>query len=139
MAAFVIDASATLPWCFADEATPATNQLLTRLRTGDEAIVPPRWPLEVVNALLIAIRRERISVKDAQQFLDDLEVLPIQIDTADRNSLRKRVFPLAKQSGLTAYDAAYLELAVRKSLPLATLDGQLREAAREAHAALIEL
>jgi len=139
MAAFVIDASATLPWCFADEATPATNQLLTRLRTGDEAIVPPRWPLEVVNALLIAIRRERISVKDAQQFLDDLEVLPIQIDTADRNSLRKRVFQLAKQSGLTAYDAAYLELAVRKSLPLATLDGQLREAAREAHAALIEL
>jgi predicted nucleic acid-binding protein len=139
MAAFVIDASATLPWCFADEATPATNHLLTRLRTGDEAIVPPHWPLEVVNALLIAIRRDRIPVKDAQQFLDDLEVLPIQIDTADRNSLRKRIFPLAKQSGLTAYDAAYLELAVRKSLPLATLDGQLREAAREAHAALIEL
>ena len=90
MAAFVIDASATLPWCFADEATPATNQLLTRLRTGDEAIVPPHWPLEVANALLIAIRRERISVKDAQQFLDDLEVLPIQIDTAERNSLGKR-------------------------------------------------
>ena len=139
MAAFVIDASTTLPWCFADEATPATNQLLTRLRTGDEAIVPPHWPLEVANALLIAIRRERISVKDAQQFLDDLEVLPIQIDTADRSCLRKRTFPLAKQSGLTAYDAAYLELAVRRSLPLATLDGQLREAAREAHAALIEL
>ena len=139
MAAFVIDASATLPWCFADEATPATNLLLARLRSGDEAIVPAHWPLEVANALLIAVRRKRISVEDAQQFLDDLEVLPIQVETADRKSLRKRVFLLAKQSNLTAYDAAYLELAVRERLPLATLDRELREAARGACVALAEL
>ena len=65
MAAFVIDASATLPWCFADEATEATNAVLTHLRTGDEAIVPAHWPLEVANALLIAVRRKRISPEDA--------------------------------------------------------------------------
>jgi len=139
MATFVIDASATLPWCFADEATPATNLLLARLRSGDEAIVPAHWPLEVANALLIAVRRKRISVEDAQQFLDDLEVLPIQVETADRKSLRKRVFLLAKQSNLTAYDAAYLELAARERLPLATLDRELRETAREASVALAEL
>ena len=69
MAVFVIDASATLPWCFADEATAATNAVLTRLRTGDEAIVPAHWPVEVANALLIAVRRKRISPEDAHQFL----------------------------------------------------------------------
>jgi hypothetical protein len=64
MAAFVVDASATLPWCFADEATAATNAPLARLRRGDEAIVPAHWPFEVTNALLIAVRRKRISPQD---------------------------------------------------------------------------
>jgi predicted nucleic acid-binding protein len=138
MAAFVIDASATLPWCFADEATQSTNALLARLRTGEEAIVPAHWPLEVANALLIAVRRRRISAEDAHQFLDDLEVLPIRVDTAGRSSLRARVFPLAEQFKLTAYDAAYLELAVRETLPLATLDEDLRRAAHRAGVSLVE-
>ena len=68
MAVFVIDASATLPWCFADEATAATNAVLTRLRTGDEAICRAHWPVEVANALLIAVRRQRISPVDAHGF-----------------------------------------------------------------------
>lgn len=76
MVAFVIDASATLPWCFSDEATPATNALLVRLRTGDEAVVPAHWITEVGNALLVAVRRKRISAQDAHQFLADLESLP---------------------------------------------------------------
>jgi predicted nucleic acid-binding protein len=129
MVAFVVDASATLPWCFADEATPATNALLARLRSDEEAIVPAHWPLEVTNALLTAVRRNRISPQDAHQFLQDLEFLPIRIDTTTKNLVRTRVFPLAEQHGLTVYDAAYLELAIREGLPLATLDDDLRRAA----------
>ncbi len=138
MAAFVIDASVTLPWCFADEATQATNALLVRLRSGDEAIVPAHWPLEVANALLIAVRRRRISAQDVHLFLADLEVLPIRVDATSRNFLRTRVFPLAEQFKLTAYDAAYLDLAMRESLPLATLDGDLRRAAQGASISLVQ-
>jgi predicted nucleic acid-binding protein len=138
MAAFVIDASATLPWCFADEATEATNALLTRLRAGDEAIVPAHWPAEVANALLIASRRRRIHSEDVRQFLEDLEVLPIRVDTTTKNQVRARVFPLAEQYELTVYDAAYLELAIRENLPLATLDTDLRKASRAAGVSLVE-
>lgn len=138
MAAFVIDASATLPWCFADEATEATNAVLTHLRTGDEAIVPAHWPLEVANALLIAVRRKRISPEDAHQFLVDLEFLPIRVDTITKNLVRERVFLVAEQYGLTVYDAAYLELAMRESASLMTLDNDLRKAARASGVQLIE-
>jgi predicted nucleic acid-binding protein len=129
MAVFVIDASATLPWCFADEATAATNAVLTRLRTGDEAIVPAHWPVEVANALLSAVRRQRISRDDAYQFLLDLEFLPIRVEATTKNLVRAGVFPVAEQYGLTVYDAAYLELAMREGIPLMTLDKDLRKAA----------
>lgn len=138
MAAFVIDASATLPWCFADEATQATNALLTRLRTGDEAIAPAHWPAEVANALLVAVRRRRISSQDATQFIEDLDVLPIRVDSTSNSLLRARVFPLAEQYNLTIYDAVYLELALREGLPLATLDDDLRKAAGAAGVVLAE-
>jgi predicted nucleic acid-binding protein len=130
MAAFVIDASSTLPWCFADETTEATNALLTRLKTGDEAIVPAHWPAEVANALLMARRRKRIPFEDVHRFLEDLEALPIRVDTSAMNQIRAGVFPLAEQYELTVYDAAYLELAIRENLPLATLDTDLRKASR---------
>lgn len=138
MAAFVIDASATLPWCFADEATQATNALLTRLRTGDEAIAPAHWPAEVANALLVAVRRRRISSQDANQFIEDLDVLPIRVDSTSNSLLRATVFPLAEQYNLTIYDAVYLELALREGLPLATLDDDLRKAAGAAGVVLAE-
>ncbi|MGD0007285.1 MAG: type II toxin-antitoxin system VapC family toxin [Terriglobia bacterium] len=138
MAAFVIDASATLPWCFADEATEATNAVLTRLRTGDEAIVPAHWPLEVANAFLIAVRRKRISPEDARQFLEDLESLPIRVETTTENLVRAGVFPMAEQYRLTVYDAAYLELAMREGTRLMTLDNDLRKAARASGVPLVE-
>jgi len=137
MPAFILDASATLPWCFSDEATAATNALLARLRAGDEAIVPAHWLLEVANALLIAVRRKRVTPQDAHQFLLDLEFLPIHIDTTSRNLVRSRVYPLAEQYDLSLYDAAYLQLAIREGLPLATLDDDLRKAAGVARAHLV--
>ncbi|MGH9444897.1 MAG: type II toxin-antitoxin system VapC family toxin [Terriglobia bacterium] len=130
MAAFVIDASATLPWCFADEATDATNALLTRLQAGDEALVPAHWPAEVANALLVAVRRRRISPQDARQFLENLDVLPIRIETMTQKLVRLHILPLAEAHNLTIYDASYLELAMRQTASLATLDDHLRKAAR---------
>jgi len=138
MATFVLDASATLPWCFADEATVATNALLARLKTGDEALVPAHWPTEVANALLIAVRRTRISPDDVHHFLADLEVLPIRVDPTTKDVVREKVFPLAEQYNLTVYDAAYPELAMRQGLPLATLDDDLLKAAQAVGVPLIE-
>jgi len=127
MAQLVIDASATLPWAFADEATEATNALLARLRGGDEATVPAHWPVEVANALRMATRRGRISAGDVRQFLEDLEALPIRSEPADRKLVRERVYPLAEEYDLTVYDAAYLELALRQkvALPLVTRHSSL--------------
>jgi predicted nucleic acid-binding protein len=139
MAVLVIDASATLPWCFADEAAETTNALLARLRTGDEALVPGHWLLEVANALRIAARRRRISPVDVHQFLEDLEVLPIRIDRIDTNRMRAKIYPLAQQYDLTVCDAAYLELAMRDNFALATLDQDLQKASRLAGVALIPL
>jgi predicted nucleic acid-binding protein len=88
--------------------------------------------------LLIAVRRKRISPEDAHQFLKDLEFLPIRVDTTTKNLVRERVFPVAEQHGLTVYDAAYLELAMRESTPLMTLDNDLRKAARASGVPLVE-
>jgi len=136
--AFVIDASAALAWCFADEATEATNALLTRLRSNEEAVEPAHWPVEIANALIVAARRKRISPEDVRRLLEDLEALPIRIDPPSRSLVRAGVLSLAEQFQLTAYDAAYLELAMRQGLPLATRDQALREASRAAGVVLLE-
>ncbi|MGH9784100.1 MAG: type II toxin-antitoxin system VapC family toxin, partial [Terriglobia bacterium] len=80
----------------------------------------------------------RISSEDVQQFFEDLEVLPIRVDTITKNLIRQRVFSLAEQYELTVYDAAYLELAIREGLPLATLDNDMRKASRAAGVSLVE-
>ncbi len=137
--AFVIDASAALAWCFADEATAATNALLNRLQADEEAVVPAHWPVEVAIALLVAIRRQRISPDDARRFLAALETLSIRRDPTSVALLRTKVLPLGEQFQLTLYDAAYLELAIRLGLPLATCDLQLGAASRAAGVSLIAL
>lgn len=139
MSLLVIDASAALPWCFADEATEATNALLGRLRNGDEAVVPAHWPCEVGNALRMAVRRGRIPSEDVHRFLEDLEALPIRVDETNKTLVRTKIYPLAGQYDLTVYDAAYLELAIRENLALATLDLGLVKAARLAGVILIPL
>ena len=138
MARLVPDASATLTWCFEDEAMPWTDALLADLRAGDEAMVPAHWPAEVANALLIAVRRGRISREKANRFFLDLRALPIRIDPESSETVFDQVFKLADKYNLTVYDAAYLELAIRYRLPLATLDKDLRNAARAAGVPLVE-
>ena len=128
---FVVDASATLPWCFPDEATAASEALLDRIATGEQVIVPADWLTEVSNGLLMATRRKRIDRPRAEQFLDKLALLRIAIEPPLSVKQAHTTFALSITHNLTFYDAAYLDLALRTSLPLATLDAALTHAAKQ--------
>lgn len=125
---FVVDSSIALTWCFADEATEAADALLVRL-VHDGAHAPSLWPLEVLNVLMAAQRRGRMSSQERQERIALLHALPITIDTETAAQAWTISNLLAERHGLTLYDAAYLELAQRLDLPLATLDADLRLAA----------
>ena len=129
MESFVVDASATLPWCFEDEATPWTEGLLDRLRAGDRLVVPAHWPTEISNGMWMAVRRKRILPGRPELFWDELAALPIDIEPALSAEQAKAVLVLCERRSLTVYDAAYLELARRRGLTLATLDSALAKAA----------
>ncbi len=127
---FVLDCSAVLPWVFGDEATEETDQLLDELAAGEQALVPAVWHLEVGNVLLGAMRKKRIDQAGVETFfsrLGDLEIL-VDAETADR--AWDKTLDLAQQHRLSAYDAAYLELAMRHGVPLATFDKELAAACR---------
>jgi predicted nucleic acid-binding protein len=127
---FVIDNSVALSWCFEDERTPQTTALLDRVtRTG--AVAPLLWPLEALNALLMAERRRRFDAAKRRVFADFLRELPIAIDSETAVQAWDAIAGLAERFGLTSYDAAYLELAQRRGLPLATLDRDLQAAAKQ--------
>jgi predicted nucleic acid-binding protein len=131
VSSFVLDASATLAWCFEDEGTVGAAAVLGRLR-DQEALVPPLWLLELANGLVVAERRGRITRAESTRFLGLVAELPIRIDQTSTLNLASSVMELARQYGLSAYDAAYLELALRLGQPLATLDERLRSAADRA-------
>lgn len=125
---FVLDASVTLSWAFEDERSQPALEVLERLRQ-DEAAVASLWPLEVTNGLMAAERRGRLTSADAGRFLHLVRSLPIVIDPVARVRAFEATRSLARKHRLTAYDAAYLELAVRRGIPLVTLDGELQAAA----------
>ncbi len=122
MARFVIDASATLPWCLKDEETAWTVDLLRRLTSGDQIVVPAHWPIEVSNGLLMASRRKRIPEGTALMFLDELALLPIAVEPPLTFTQATAVYTLCVQNSPTFYDGTYVELARRLGLPIATLD-----------------
>lgn len=127
--AFVLDCSVTMAWVFPDEATQATDQLRDSLVDG-RAFVPSLWPVEVGNVLLTATRRNRIGVGERPQIRASLEALPIEIDSVKPSRVWGAALELAQTHQLSAYDAMYLELAMRLRLPLATLDRALQSAAQ---------
>lgn len=131
----MLDGSAALGWCFEDECAPGLDAL--RLRVAEHgAVVPSLWRLEVANGLMVAVRRGRLDAARRDALLEALLEMDIAIDTeTDRHAWAGTV-RLAEAHGLTAYDAAYLELAQRRRLPLATLDAALARAARDAGVAL---
>ncbi len=126
----VVDASVVAGWVLKDERTPYTDQVLARVEV-EGAVVPALWAAEVANMLLVGVRRTRLAAAEAYAALALLGGLPIRVDDQDSLSLLAGVFAAADQAGLTAYDACYLELAVRRSLALATLDSRLRSAAQQ--------
>jgi predicted nucleic acid-binding protein len=133
---FVLDGSVTLSWCFEDESGAETEAVLEALSSG-EAIVPPIWALEIANALLVAERRKRLTHAKSDAFVNALRAMSIREDPAAPRHPSEDLMSLARATGLTSYDASYLELAIRTKLPLATLDGPLRKAARARGVALL--
>jgi len=130
-AAFVLDCSVTMAWCFGDEATAAAFAVLDRLGS-ETAVVPPHWFLEVANVLTMAEKRKRMTAPATTEFLKLLSALDIEIDNVTADRTFPHVLPLCRKYSLTSYDAAYLELAIRRQLPLASLDNELRLGAKHA-------
>jgi len=113
-----------------DEDEPAARELQTVV-TDQGAVVPMLWPLELANALVFAMRSRRVNAAQRAIALDALRQLPVEIDTETLTNVWTETLALADKLRLTIYDACYLELAQRRRLPLATLDKDLRAAARK--------
>ena len=124
----VLDSSATLAWIYSDEVTEGVRELFDTVADAG-AFVPALWRLEVANSLTIAVRRGRIDVEFRRAALDDLALLDITTDNQTDTHAWTETLQLADLFRLTLYDAAYLELAHRRRVPLATLDKDLSAAA----------
>ncbi|HTI49758.1 MAG TPA: type II toxin-antitoxin system VapC family toxin [Planctomycetaceae bacterium] len=133
---FIVDCSITMAWCFADERSAETAALQERL-ADEAALVPTHWALEVANVLAMAEKRKRISAADSRRFVELLGVVDIQVDDQIAARTFDHILPLCRAHSLTSYDAAYLDLAVRRQLPLATLDEDLRRAAENLNVVLL--
>ncbi len=135
MADLVVDASVASAWCFPDERSDYTNGVLQAVSSAGETAAPSLWAYEVRNCVLIGLRRGRIGKDDAQGFLASLSDLAVRlIDPASYDD----VFHLAERHGLTVYDAAYLDLAIREHAKLASLDDALRRAATKVGVTLFD-
>ncbi len=126
---FVLDGSITLTWGFSDEDDENAQAILDEM-PGLQAFVPGLWPLEVANALLVDERRGRTTPADVAHFLAMLGTFPITVDDWTVARAWVETMHLAPTHRLSAYDASYLELAMRLGLPLATLDAKLKLAAK---------
>jgi predicted nucleic acid-binding protein len=135
MKRFVLDCSVSGAWCLKDESNTKADRYLEILRSG-QAIVPPLWVVEMSNVLLMAERRKRIDSADVELAMELLSQLPIVIEAQETGTMPS-IHQLARQHRLSAYDACYLELARRHRLPLASLDRDLRSAAKSAKVRLL--
>lgn len=134
---FVLDASTVLTWCFPDEEAQKAEEISERIAAGETVIVPAFWRHEILNALLVGERRKRLTSELIAMFIADLSRLPVNVDDgATREIVFDTTLTLCRKHGLTAYDAAYLEIAIRGGFPLATADEQLKRAA-DAEAVLV--
>jgi predicted nucleic acid-binding protein len=133
---FVLDTSLTMSWCFADESTDLSRSVLESL-SHTYAEVPALWLVEVANVLAINERKSRINTALSDEFLTSLSGLDIRVDQREPRVDGTDLLPLVRRYGLTAYDAAYLELAKRKGLPLATFDKDLIRVAPQEGVALV--
>jgi predicted nucleic acid-binding protein len=135
VSALVIDSSAALSWCFEDEASPRSDALFEQVR-DEGAVVPGLWHLELANVLLQPEKRGRITTADVTMRLDLIAELPIATDTEATARAWREILALARAQGLTTYDATYLELAIRRGLPLVSKDEALIAAAERTGVAI---
>lgn len=133
---FVIDASTIAAALLPDENHPTAAEHLAAAARGG-AYAPAIFPLELINTLIVSVRRKRIDVDYLHAALGKARRISISIDTIDMLKASDGIIEIAMRLGLTAYDAAYLELAQRRRIPLATLDSRLAQAARDAGVALL--
>jgi predicted nucleic acid-binding protein len=138
LSAFVLDNSVSMRWCFEDTASQYSDDVLEQLLVGHEGHVPVLWMYEVVSVLAKAQRIGSITAERAHEFLEDIRSLDITVDEESPSHIFGDVRALAFHHALSGYDAAYLELAVRKEIPLATLDEELRKAAYSAKVPLFD-
>jgi predicted nucleic acid-binding protein len=127
---FVLDASIVLTWCFPDEQAQKAEKISESIAQGDQPATPSFWRHEVLNALLVGEKRKRLTNELIQTFINDLERLPVEVDSPVAGTVFHSTLDLCRKHGLTAYDAAYLELAMRHRIALATADNALSRAAR---------
>lgn len=132
----MLDASVALAWCFDDESSAYSEAVLDALESA-EVFVPALWAMEVANTLMLAARKKRLDSKELERRIGFFGELPIAVDHVSPEAVFGSLRPLAAEHGLTIYDAAYLELALRLSAPLATLDSKLRTAAIKHDAFLV--
>ncbi|MGD0516971.1 MAG: type II toxin-antitoxin system VapC family toxin [Thermoguttaceae bacterium] len=138
MSRFVLDCSIAMNWCFEDESQLIADHVLDRL-LKDQALVPAIWLFEVANVLPVGERRGRLTPAQASHFITMLEMLPILVDSPTSLKTLSDIYTLAGTYRLSAYDAAYLELAMREGEVLATLDESLSAAAAKAGVSVIKL
>ncbi len=127
---FVADNSVVMAWCFEDEASRYADLVLDSLETAD-AVVPAIWPLEVGNVLLVAERKKRLSEAEIVRFLGLIGNLPIVVEQEAPERMLGEIVVLAREHRLSTYDASYLDLAMRRGLPIATQDTSLAKAAKK--------
>lgn len=135
---FVLDASATLAHVLGETQSVSVDQIWERLAKGG-AWVPSLWRLEVANILEMGVRKGRFTREFCDMTLADLALLPIALDPETDKQAWGAILRLASQHRLTTYDAAYLELAQRRGIPLATLDADLHRAAVASHVEVLGL
>ena len=136
MKSVVLDASVALAWCFPDEQSPYADQVLQAIE-GRSVLVPPVWALEIANGLLVGERRKRLGQAEIVRFVDLLEDLPLEEVSVPVPGQIRGVLPLGREYGLSAYDATYLDVAIRHGADLATADDALEKAARKAGIAIL--
>ena len=130
MKPFVLDCSVAMAWCFEDECDDYADAVLNSL-IGTQALVPAIWPLEVGNVLLVAERRKRLRKADTARFVELLSGLLTVIESATIETALQAVLTSGREFRLSSYDAAYLELAMRQGIMLATRDKALRSACKK--------
>ena len=138
MNSLVLDNSVAMRWCFKDgsDTDLAYAEMVLESLSDHSVQVPNLWHLEAANVLVRAEKKQWLSVEQREQFLALLMSMPIEVDSATFQNAMTATFKLAQEYNLSAYDAAYLELALRYSLPLATLDTDLRKAAEKVGVAI---